>query len=718
MKAILVALPLRVGPLSYLPPHGQGVRLGHRVAVPFRKGVRVGLVVGEAPSDHGHALRPAIGYLDDAPFLDAEGVRRLHRAAAFLLAPLGQVVADFLPFLEAPLLHRVRLLPGARPEGLPANWRRRLAGWTPAEEVPGELLEALRLGEVLEEAVTEAVPTRRVLVPRRRPDRGLGPRARAALTTLWALGEAPSQAELARKAGVGTGAVRALIQKGYAGLEERPALPPEPPFTPDPVEPVALPVVPSRIHGGRFAERMALLAGLMQKGRVLALFPEAALLARARPLFPQAIAFSGEVPATLRRRLWRDRKRSVLGTAQALFFPGPFDRVVVVEEASGAHKLRAGSHAFLPALVEALDLKPVYLGAAPSVHALRHAGKDRGQPVLLKPPRVRGIALDKTRERRALAGRTLALTGQALARGHQVLVLAARKGYAARLHCKSCGFEPACPNCALPLRYYKRGTGGELVCHQCGHREPAPPVCPACGSEWLLARGPGLDWLADRLARRFPDYPVGRMSADLEAGTAFAAENRPGILVATTRVVRARPLEKLALVVLPWVEGFLPEADFTAPERFFQLLWQLADLAPGRSPFFVLEAYNPDHPAIRSFLAADPLAFPEAEAALREAVGYPPYTRMVKIELSHRDAAVVREAAGRLGAALAERARPEEVLGPAPAPIPRIRGRHLWHLILRGQTPRIAELLRALPDPAPARMRIDPDPIGFTGLLE
>jgi len=718
VRAILVALPLKLGPLSYLPPHGQGIRLGYRVAVPFRKGVRVGLVVGDEATDHGHALRPAIGYLDDAPFLEAEGVARLWRAAEFLLCPVGQVVADFLPFLEPPLWHRVRLVPGARPQGLSPELAGRLADWTPAGEVPAEVLEALRRGEVLEEAVAEAVPTRPVLVPRRRPDRGLGPRAAAALATLWALGEAASQAELARKAGVGTGAVRTLIERGYVERVERPLQPSEPPFEPEPLEPRPLAEPPSRIHGGRFRERMALLAGLMQRGPVLALFPEAALLARARPHFPEAIAFSGEVPAALRRRLWRERGRSVLGTAQALFFPGPFARVAVVEEAAGAHKLRSGSRAFLPALVEALGMRPVYLGAAPSVHALFHAGEDRGRPVLLSTPRIRGLVLDKTQERRVLAGRTLALVGQALARGHQVLVLAARKGYAARLHCPACGYEPGCPHCALPLRYYRRGSGGELVCHQCGHRQPAPPVCPQCGHEWLLARGPGLDWLAERLARAFPDHPVGRLSADLEAGTGFAAEGRPGILVATTRVLRTRPLGRLALVVLPWVEGFLPEADFTAPERLFQTLWQLADLAPGRNPFFVLEAYNPDHPLIQSFLKADLRTFPETEAALRQAVGYPPFRRMVKLELSHREAAAVREAAGRLGRALAERAAPEEFLGPAPAPVPRIRGRYLWHLILRGPTHRIAELVSALPDPAPARLRLDPDPVGFTGLLD
>ncbi len=719
MKAILVALPLALGPLSYLPPPGEEPRLGHRVAVPFRKGIRVGLVVGEEATPHGHALRHAIGYLDEAPFLDPAGIERLHRAARFLFAPLGQVVADFLPFLEAPLAHEVRLVPGARPEGLDPETRKRLATWQPAQNYPAELLDALREGGVLEERVAEALPERTVLIPLRPPDAGLGPRAREALRVLWQLGEVESQAALARRAGVGSGAVRALLARGYVRVEKRAVLPELTPPPPKEVEPLPLPEPPSRVHGGRFAERMAILKGLAEEGPLLVLFPEAALLERAWAYFPEALPFYGEVPALLRRRFWRERGKTVLGTHQALFFPGTFARVVIVEEGSDAHKLRAGSHAYLPALAEALGMEPLYLGAAPSAHAVFFAQTRKGAAVVLKPPPVRGEAVDKTKTRGMLSGKTLALIGQALARGRQVLVLAARKGYASRLHCAGCGFEPECPNCALPLRYYKEQKGGWLVCHQCGHREPAPKVCPNCGSELIQARGPGLDWIAERLRRNFPKTPVGRLSGELEELPPALAEGEAGILVATTRVLRKNPLKNLALIAIPWVEGFLPEADFGAPERLFFLLWQLRDLVPGKNPYFVLEAYNPEHPALSGFLEGDLAAFPEGELALRKALSYPPFARMVKLELSHRTEEAAREAAGRLAEVLAERVREGELLGPAPAPIPRVKGRYVWHLILKSEEPgRLEALLKDLPPVRPARLRLDPDPVGFSGLLD
>jgi len=572
---------------------------------------------------------------------------------------------------------------------------------------------------VLEERVAEALPEETVLVPVRPPDAGLGPRAREALRVLWQLGEAESQAALARRAGVGTGAVRALLARGYAQLEKRAVLPELTPPRARKVEPLRLPEPPSRVHGGRFAERMAILKALAEEGPLLVLFPEAALLARAWAYLPEALPFYGEVPAVLRRRFWRERGKTVLGTHQALFFPGTFARVVIVEEGSDAHKLRAGSHAYLPALAEALGLEPLYLGAAPSAHALHFAGGKRGTPVLLSPPPVRGQAVDKGKERRMLAGRTLALIQQALERGRQVLVLAARKGYASRLHCAACGYEPSCPNCALPLRYYKEQRGGRLVCHQCGHREPAPLVCPNCKSELIQARGPGLDWIAERLRRAFPQTPVGRLSGELEDLPPALAEGETGILVATTRVLRKNPLKNLALIALPWVEGFLPEADFGAPERLFSLLWQLRDLVPGKNPYFVLEAYNPEHPALTGFLEGDLRTFPESELALRKALGYPPYARMVKLELSHRTEEAAREAAGRLAEVLAERAKEGELLGPAPAPIPRVKGRYVWHLILKSPEPeRLEALIKDLPPVRPARLRIDPDPVGFSGLLD
>ncbi len=712
--ALEVALPLRLPALTYLPPHGQPPKLGMRVVVPFRNTVRVGLVVATFNAERPEALRHAIGYLDQEPFLDPERLSMLARAAEALFCPIGQVVADFLPFLAGPFEHRVRLVPGTRLENLPPE-ARPLAEWQAASRFSHKLLDGLREGGVLEEQVEEPTPEKTVLVPIKKPDDRLSPNAKAALMTLWSLGEVASQAELARRAGVGRHAIKTLLAKGYARIETRPLefAPPAPPPKTLPAHDVE--ALPARVYGGRFWQRLAVLKGLAKRGPILVLFPEGALIERARPFFPEAIFLSGDLPPEARRRLWQVRGKSVFGTYQALFFPQDFSRIVVVEDASDNHKLRSGTHAFLPALLEALQIPFTSLSATPSAEALAR----KGPALALKTRPPRALVLKKDQRRGLLSGQTIAIIRQALEREHQVLVLAARRGYAARLHCQACDYEPGCPNCALPLRYHRRGKGGELVCHQCGFQKDAPERCPRCGSELLLARGPGLDWLAQALRRRFPAYPIGRLSADGEADTESLEEGRPGIIVATTRVLRRLPLPNLAVVAIPWVEGFAPESDFRAGERLFSLLWQLTDLHPRRNPLLVLEAYNPEHPAIKAFVAGDLESFPRKALEMRNALGYPPATRMVKLEYAHRHEAKALEAATGAQQTLAQIAEPTEVLGPAPAPVPRVKGRHIYHLILRAAShQRLKTLIAALPDPRPARLIIDPDPVSFAGALE
>ena len=208
-----VALPLPLPPMSYLPPLGQEGEeaLGRRVAVPFRGEVQVGVVVGEGgrPSLN---LRHAIAYLDPAPYLRPEEILFLEEAARYLFAPLGQVLADFLPPFP-PLRHRVRLYPGADPKVLPPGLGA-LVDWREARGFDPKLLDLLREAGMLEEelAFREA---RGVLVPLKpaHPD----PQLDRVLQVLRELGFAESQAALARAAGVGVGRVRRLVQEGYIG---------------------------------------------------------------------------------------------------------------------------------------------------------------------------------------------------------------------------------------------------------------------------------------------------------------------------------------------------------------------------------------------------------------------------------------------------------------------------------------------------------------------
>ncbi|PZA08160.1 MULTISPECIES: primosomal protein N' [unclassified Meiothermus] len=724
-----VALPLPLEAMSYRPPHGDGREaLGQRVVVPWRGELRVGIVTAvEADSQRAFTLREAVAYLDEQPWLRPEELGFLHAAAQDCFCPLGTLLDDLLPFLEPPLTHRVRLVPGAPPSILPAGMGD-LLEWQEARGYDPRLLDMLREAGVLEEEVRADRPSRKFLIPLREPDAGLSAKAQAALRTLLELGEAPSMAELARQAGVGPGVVKTLLEKGYAGWQERRLEPPLPGGSP--LEPLVLPEVPARLNGGRLRDRLRLLAGIASQGPTLVLFPEVALLERWLEHFPQARPFHGELSAELRRQEFAGFRTGgvVFATYQGLLLPFTPRRIVVVEEASEAYKLPAGSRAHCVRLAERraelLRVPLTYLSQVPSVETLEQPG------LSFPPPRPRVHLLNLNQERGyPLSGAAVALLRQVEEKRRQAVVLAHRRGYSAVLRCHRCDWKAMCSNCAVPLRYHKGARAalrsphtraGVLICHQCGLEQTAPQLCPQCQSETFDFQGPGVEWVQDELRKHLPNLPLFRYSAELKDDLSPLLGGQPGVLVGTTAVLRAPVLPELALVLLPYADGFVLESDFRAAERYHRLLWQLTELHPRRRPLIALQTFEPAHPAHEALQAGDPEAFPRSELALRRALGYPPVKRMLKLEVSHPKEPVARDAANQLALALAPRLEPGEMLGagPVPAPIPRVRNQFIFHLLLRSTSERLRELIRDLPRFRGVRVRLDPDPQSFVGLLE
>ncbi|GAA6756787.1 primosomal protein N' [Thermus thalpophilus] len=704
MRVLEVALPLPLPPMSYLPPLGaEGEEaLGRRVAVPWRGEVRLGVVVGEGgrPS---HALRHAIAYLDQGPYLRPEEILFLEEAARYLFAPLGQVLADLLPpFPE--VRHRVRLYPGADPGLLPKGLEA-LTSWQDAKGFDPKLLDPLREAGLLEEEVAFK-EGKRVLRPLKEahPD----PELNRVLQTLHSLGQAESLAALARVAGVGVGRVKRLLAEGYVGYG--PPLPPS--REGKDVAPLFLPERPGRVNGGRLGERVRLLKGLLAEGDHLVLFPEVSLLEKFLEYFPEAKPYHGGLPLWEREAFFRRPGGVVFATYPGLLLPFTPASLVVVEEGSESYKLPSGTRAFIPPLAELrarlLGVPLTYLSLVPAVEVLERPG------LTFPVPKPRLLLLDLRREKGfPLTGRAWALLRQVEEKGRQALVLAARKGYSALLLCADCGYKPTCPNCALPLRYHKGGKG-RLLCHQCGHEEAPPALCPVCGSTLLEPKGPGLEWLQEVLRQKL-SLPVYRYAKDARDDLTPLLQGAPGVVVGTTALLRGPVLPELALVLLPYAEGFLLEADFRAAERYHRLLWALTELRPGRRPLLALQTYHPDHPAHEALLEGSVEAFPWAEKALREALDYPPKVRMVKLEVAHRKEERALAEAYALLEALKGVAREGEVLGPAPAPVPRVKGLYVFHLLLKGSTERLAELLSRLDR---RRFKLDPDPHRFVGLLE
>ncbi|WP_027878066.1 replication restart helicase PriA [Meiothermus cerbereus] len=724
MWVLKVALPLPIEPMSYLPPHADGREavLGYRVVVPWRGELRVGVVVGREEGLHkSFALREALAYLDQRPWLNPSAIGFLTAAARDSFCTVGTLLHDLLPFLEPPLLHRVRLLPEADPALLPKGLEALAQGWQEAQGLDPKLLDFLREAGVLQEEVAERRTLTRVLVVLREPAEALSEKAKAAWYALRDLRQAESMAALAKAAGVGVGVVKGLMEKGYIGLV---GVEPAPEVLPArALEPLALPLVPLRLQGGRLLERLRALAGLVQTGPALVLFPEVSLLKKCQPFFPQALVLHGEMKVEERRRAWAQASQQagpckwVLATYQGLLLPLDFERLVVVEEAAEAYKLPGGSRAFVPRLAR---LRAQGLGVPIHYCSSVNSLEVWDEPAyLLPPPSPRLHLLDLHRERGwPLSGAAIALLQQVQEKNRQAVVLSARRGYSAVLRCKQCEWKAVCPNCALPLRYHKSGRAGLLQCHQCGHQEKAPDLCPSCQSDVFDPKGPGVEWLLEALAQHLPHLPRYRYTADAKDDLRPLLAGEAGVLVGTTAILRGPLLPELALVLLPYADGFVLQSDFRAAERYHRLLWQLADLHPRRRPLLVLQTFEPGHPAHQALQAADPQGFMDKELALRRALGYPPASRMVKLEVAHPKEPVARDAIYQLAQALKANAEPGELLGPAPAPVARLRGQYVFHLLLKSTAPRLQTLMQNLPPVRGARLRIDPDPQSFVGLLE
>jgi primosomal protein N' (replication factor Y) len=725
MRVLKVALPLPVEPMSYAPPHAQKQGdevLGCRVVVPWRSELRVGLVVGrEEGPQKSFALREAIAYLDARPWLRPAAIEYLTAAARDSLCTVGTLLDDLIPFLEPPLLHRVRLLPEADRAVLPRGLEALGEGWQEAKGFDPRLLDFLREAGVLQEEVNEHRSAHEALVVLREPSESLSEKAKAAWYALRDLRQAESMAALARAAGVGVGVVKGLVEKGYIGLVE--VEPASESVVARKLEPLELPSIPARLEGGRLLERIRALATLAQKESLLVLFPEVSLLRKFQPFFPGALVFHGEMKAEERRKVWErvgeqaQDRISVLCTYQGLLLPVDVERIVVVEEASEAYKLPGGSRAFVPRLAQ---LRARQLGRPLSYWSGVNSAEVWAEPALNLPtPAPRLHLLDMRQERGwPLSGAALALLQQTLEKNRQAIVLSARRGYSAVLRCKQCDWKAMCPNCTLPLRLHKSGRLGLLQCHQCGHEQKAPDLCPNCQSDVFDPRGPGVEWLLEALAQHLPALPRYRYTADAKDDLRSLLAGEPGVLVGTTAILRGPVLPELALVLLPYADGFILESDFRAAERYHRLLWQLTDLHPRRRPLLVLQTFEPGHAAHRALQAADPQGFMEFELALRHTLGYPPATRMVKLEVSHPKEPVARDAIYQLAQALKPKAQPGELLGPAPAPVARLRGQYVFHLLLKSTEPRLQALMQNLPPVRGARLRIDPDPQSFVGLLE
>jgi len=465
---------------------------------------------------------------------------------------------------------------------------------------------------------------------------------------------------------------------------------------------------------------------LAQGRGVLLLVPEIALT----PLLVRAAAARfGEAVSVLHSELsagerhdqwWRIREaeaRVVIGARSAVYAPLPdLGLLVVDEEHEAAYKQEESPryHARDVALVRGrLEGATVVLGSAtPSLESHANALKGKYTRLVLSA-RIgpRGLPRVEIVDRRAAlkSGADPVLTPalrEALAtrleRGEQALLLLNRRGYATSLLCRECGLQAVCPNCSVSLTLHRGGR--VALCHYCGHETRAPAACAACRGEYLRLTGYGTERVVEALEAALPRARVARLDRDLasrrgEVARTLAAFERGelDVLVGTQMIAKGHDFPRVTLVGVVDADVGLGLPDFRAAERTFQLLTQVAGRA-GRAELageVILQSHLPDHYALLLACAQDYEAFYAHEMEFRATMGYPPALALVNLVLRSRDADQAARAAAALARTLRESSAGRyRVLGPASAPLARLRQEHRVQILLKGQRPAMRSALR------------------------
>jgi primosomal protein N' (replication factor Y) len=474
-------------------------------------------------------------------------------------------------------------------------------------------------------------------------------------------------------------------------------------------------------------------ATLRQGRQALVMVPEIALtpqiVDRFASRFPGQIGlFHSRLSAGERYDTWR-RARSgalavVIGPRSALFSPLPSPGLVVADECHDS-----SYHQSEPPFYDGVAAAEAYAricggvfvagSATPTVvqryraeigktvrlelpNRIAAASKERPAPPLHLPP-VKVVDLRdelKAGNRGIFSSALREALGDVLRQKQQAILFLNRRGTATYVFCRNCGYVVRCPRCDTPLTYHV-STGAGLLCHRCGYSRQMPRSCPECGSSDLRAYGLGTERVEAEAQKLFPgvrtlrwDWETTRQKDAHEVILHHFAAGHADVLVGTQMLAKGLDLPGVTLVGIVMADAGLFLPDPFASERVFQLLTQVAGRA-GRSSLggrVVLQTYAPENYAIRSAASHDVRGFYQHELSQRRRLGYPPFSRLLRLEYRHFDPARAEAAAGalekRLRAALDSAGRADEaIIGPAPCFLAKLDGKYRWHIILRGAHP-------------------------------
>jgi primosomal protein N' (replication factor Y) (superfamily II helicase) len=496
---------------------------------------------------------------------------------------------------------------------------------------------------------------------------------------------------------------------------------------------------------GKTEVYLKLAAAALEAGsQVLLLVPEIALAdqivrsfrARFGPLV--AVAHSAQ-NVTERWASWMaalgGQARIMIGPRSAIFAPlSGLGLIVVDEEHDPAYKQEEGiryNARDLAVVLGRLAQCPVVLGSAtPSSESFYNARRGRyrllrmARRVMERPmAEVEIVDLraefkkDAAREKDGAAKKSdqpqavplsaplLEALRANLAAGGQSVVFLNRRGFHNFLQCHLCGVVISCANCSVSMTFHMRDRS--LRCHWCGARTSAPEACPECNGFGLVGQGFGTERLTEALAAMLPQARIERMDSDTSGRRGMRLElverlrrGEIDVMVGTQMITKGFDLPGVTLVGVVLADLGLNLPDFRAAERTFQLLTQVAGRAGRgeRAGRVLIQTYAPHHYSIRAARDQDYDRFIRRELRLRQELGWPPYSRMALVRIEGAEAAAVAAMAERAAKTLRSlievqhvkqqvkkdlKIDPMRVLGPAPAPIERLRGRYRWQVVVR-----------------------------------
>ena len=722
MSLISVAVPVPfLEPLTYtVPDHLSLPPVGARVRVPLGTRIVTGCVAG-----HDAAIEPetepkgVVEVLDREPYLPAAIVDLCRWVADYYMAGMGDAIAVAMPpgardrvsaaktrrVVQATVhgLDMVRLKPDPTGAGRPITPKQQAALEILAAAPAGVATSAMRERGISADSIArlaarglisvrheadERDPFERAVLPHVAPDpaRLLTAEQKDALDELWALGE--------------DGGFRVALLHGVTGSGK------------------------TEIYL-RLAERMC-----RSGRRVLLMVPEIALTPAIAALFRSAFGDRVAIQHSAlsdgeRHDQWQRIRRGevdvVVGTRSSVF--APLERlglIIVDEEHDGSYKQEETPryNGRDVAIVRgSRERALVVLGSAtPSMESFQNAMTGKYERVSLRrrvlDRPLASVRLVNMRNEYADEGPDVVISRELaaavedrLARHEQILVLLNRRGYSTAVFCRQCGDTFECPNCSISLTVHTAANGWRARCHYCNYSMVVPKHCRKCAAPYLQHTGFGTEKVEQHVRDLFPDARIGRVDRDSTrrkgALTALLSKFAAGeldILVGTQMIAKGHDFPRVTLVGVISADVGLGLADFRAGERTFQLLTQVAGRAGRgeRTGEAIVQTLYPEHYSVQLACRQNYEAFFERELGYRRGMRYPPFLALVNAVVRGRTFTDAMSAAVDVARRLEPAAATARfsILGPAPAPIGRLRGEHRVQLFLKGT--RRAEMRGAL----------------------